>query len=321
MQRRQGYVLEKSLFGVVHDTGNPDSTAKGNIAFYRNSAKNNFAGAQIFVDDKEIRECIPYLTGKPERANHVIYNVTTDNQMFGDDANDVAPGVEYCYGPSINAEEAYKRYVWVCAYCSYIGGFSPKSWVGHFILDPKRKIDPRNGLSKSGRTYDQLLKDIVSEYNECVGAGSQAPAKTATKAQVQTSVKSSGDTQIKTIQDTLNSRYRYKVKVDGKFGRETKLFLLSAFQTELNKQYHAGLKVDGKWGSKTKAAAVPVKKGAKGNLVWILQAMLYCLDFDSNRVDGVFGPGTEVAVKNFQHSKKIKQNGVTGVETWSNLFN
>ncbi|WP_419882813.1 peptidoglycan-binding domain-containing protein [Peribacillus sp. B-H-3] len=37
-------------------------------------------------------------------------------------------------------------------------------------------------------------------------------------------------------------------------------------------------------------------------------------------IDGVFGPGTEVAVKNFQHSKKIKQDGITRAGTWSKLF-
>lgn len=169
MQRRQAFALSKVGFVVAHDTGNPNSTAKGNVTYYKNSAKTAYASAHIFVDDKEIRECVPLLTGKPEKANHVIYNVTTDNIMFGDDANDIAGGVEYCFGSNINSDEAYKRFVWVLAYICYKFNLKPtSSVVGHFILDPGRKIDPENGLSKSGRSYSQLLIDVVTEYNNCI---------------------------------------------------------------------------------------------------------------------------------------------------------
>ncbi|CAN5279771.1 hypothetical protein BH09BAC2_BH09BAC2_02510 [soil metagenome] len=49
------------------------------------------------------------------------------------------------------------------------------SVTGHFFLDPKRKTDPVTGLAHSRRSYDRLLKDIVLEYNDCIGA----PAKPA----------------------------------------------------------------------------------------------------------------------------------------------
>ena len=89
--------------------------------------------------------------------------------MFGCDANDATIGVEYCYGSNINSNEAYKRYIWVMAYICYKFNLDPKkSIVGHFILDPGRKSDPRSGLLDSQRTYEQMLKDVVTEYEDCL---------------------------------------------------------------------------------------------------------------------------------------------------------
>lgn len=169
-KRRPGIPINKVLFVVVHDTGNPGSTARNNVTYYKRTKDKESISAHIFVDDKEIIECIPALTtDKPEKAWHVIYNVTTDNKMFGDDANDAAIGIEYCYGKNINAEEAYKRYVWVTAYTCFKYGLNPaKNVVGHFILDPARKTDPKNGLKACGKTYDQFLKDVIKEYEECI---------------------------------------------------------------------------------------------------------------------------------------------------------
>ena len=171
--RRSGIKITggKPRFGVLHDTGNPQSTAKGNVSYYKNSANTMSASAHTFIDDKHIIECIPMTTGTPEKAWHVIYDKPLDNQMFGDDANDIAVGIELCFGTNINFEEAYKRYLWYSAYCAYKFGYSPTKYVGHHILDPQRKTDPVNALKRYGKTYEQLLKDIVDEYNECLGIG------------------------------------------------------------------------------------------------------------------------------------------------------
>lgn len=157
-------------FLVAHDTGNPGSTAANNVRYYERSRDEVSASAHIFVDDKEIIECIPALTGRPEKAWHVLYNVPTDNRRYGCDANDAAIGVEYCYGANINADAAYARYVWVLAYCCHRFGLDPR-WaiVGHCFLDPRRKSDPVSGLAHSRRTYEELLQDIVEEYHACLG--------------------------------------------------------------------------------------------------------------------------------------------------------
>jgi len=168
-KRRSGKKMNKVVFIVCHDTGNKNSTAKGNVKYYIDSANEDSASAHLFVDDKEIIECIPIFQ-KCEKAWHVLYNKPKDNELYGVNANDGAIGVEYCFGDNINADEAYKRYVWVLAYICYYFGLNPvTSLVGHMILDPERKSDPRNGLGCSGRTYEQLLKDVVKEYKECVG--------------------------------------------------------------------------------------------------------------------------------------------------------
>jgi N-acetylmuramoyl-L-alanine amidase len=175
-KRRSGSLMNGVKFIVAHDTGNPKSTAAQNVSYYRNSKNDMSASAHIFVDDKEIIECVPALTGTPEKAWHVWYNVTTDNQLFGANANDAAIGVEYCYGGSINADEAYKRYVWVIAFICWKFKIDPaKSVTGHCFLDPKRKTDPVSGLGQSRRTYDQLLRDVVTEYNECTGNAPPPP--------------------------------------------------------------------------------------------------------------------------------------------------
>lgn len=170
-KRRPKSLIDKVRFVVVHDTGNPNSTAINNVNYYENSKNEMYASAHIFLDDKQIIECIPtgLLNNLPaEKAYHVVYNETKDNEIFGADANDAAIGVEYAFGSKIDADKAYPRYVWVVAYICYFYGLNPRTDViGHHLIQ-KGKIDPVNGLSKSGRTYERLLQDIVKEYEECI---------------------------------------------------------------------------------------------------------------------------------------------------------
>ncbi len=172
-RRRSGRPISPTVkFIVAHDTGNPGSTAAGNVTYYERSRNDVSASAHLFVDDREILECIPALTEAPEKAWHVLYGVQTDNRLFGYDANDAAIGVEYCYGGSIDADEAYRKYTWVIAYACYRFGLDPgTSVVGHFFLDPTRKTDPVTGLARSRRTYEGLLRDVVAEHAACAGAG------------------------------------------------------------------------------------------------------------------------------------------------------
>lgn len=168
-KRRSGLFVSPGVrFVVAHDTGNPRSTATGNVGYYERSRDDKSASAHIFVDDKQIIECIPALTAPPEKAWHVLYRVDTDNRMYGHNANDAAIGVEYCYGDNIDADEAYRKYVWTIAFICHTFNLDPAtSVVGHAFLDPTQKTDPGTGLGYSRRSYEQLLRDIPAEYQAC----------------------------------------------------------------------------------------------------------------------------------------------------------
>ncbi|WP_066190805.1 peptidoglycan-binding protein [Gracilibacillus timonensis] len=122
------------------------------------------------------------------------------------------------------------------------------------------------------------------------------------------------------IQSTLVSRYGFSLKIDDLFGPETKQALLKAYQTELNKQFGANLVVDGVWGPKTSAASVTLHPGARGNLTWILQALLYCSGFDPQGMDGILGEKTVAALRSFQRGSGLKVDGLAGVATFRELF-
>ncbi|WEA46795.1 N-acetylmuramoyl-L-alanine amidase [Priestia aryabhattai] len=132
--------------------------------------------------------------------------------------------------------------------------------------------------------------------------------------------KATGDSGMKSIQVTLNTRYATGLAVDGVYGPATKKALVKGLQTELNKQYGAKLAVDGIFGRGTVAAVVNVSQGARGNITWILQAALYALGYDTKGVDGVFGSGTTKAVKAFQKNCGLSADGIAGKNTFNKLL-
>lgn len=172
-KRRSGNSMPYVGFIVAHDTGNDGSTALGNIKYYEDTRNDEVTSAHTFIDHTGIYECIPITTGTPEKAWHVRYGSSKDNQLFGDDANDVGVGVELCYSdktPGIVNGESYKRYVWYIAYLCYKFQLDPNVKItGHHILDPSRRSDPVNALSKMGKTFDQFLNDVAKEYKSSLG--------------------------------------------------------------------------------------------------------------------------------------------------------
>jgi N-acetylmuramoyl-L-alanine amidase len=174
-KRRGGAMISKVRFLVAHDTGNAGSTAADNVNWYIKSRNDESASAHLFVDDKEIIECIPALLSPPEKAWHVLYGVPKDNALYGVNANDAAIGVEYCYGRGIDADRAYEKYVWVLAKLCFVYQLNPEDdIVGHCFLDPTRKTDPVTGLAYSRRTYEQLRRDIIDEYANFTGTATFA---------------------------------------------------------------------------------------------------------------------------------------------------
>ena len=121
------------------------------------------------------------------------------------------------------------------------------------------------------------------------------------------------------IQATLNDRYELNIAVDNIYGNETKKALVKGLQTELNKQYGSKLAVDGIFGTNTYNACINVRIGAEGNITYLIQAMLVCHSFDID-ADGIFGPATENAVKDFQSRNGLSVDGIVGKNTFNKLF-
>ena len=94
---------------------------------------------------------------------------------------------------------------------------------------------------------------------------------------------------------------------------------VARLQTELNNQFHKGLNVDGLRGPKTLDACVTVKRGAKGNITKLIQERLNSVGFHIS-TDGIFGGGTENAVKVFQRNRGLSADGIVGRNTWDWLL-
>lgn len=120
-------------------------------------------------------------------------------------------------------------------------------------------------------------------------------------------------------QEWLNKVYKAGLVVDGLYGPKTKKAAIKALQTELNEQFGARLVVDGVWGPKTRAAVQSVRKGARGNLVYILQGLLYCKGYNPKGFDGIFGDNTGKAVLALQKATKIAQDAIAGRDTFTKL--
>ena len=73
--------------------------------------------------------------------------------------------------------------------------------------------------------------------------------------------------------------------------------------------------------AKTVSVNLPVlRNGASGEAVRTLQMLLNCNGYSSGITDGDFGPNTEAAVKAFQKSKGLTQDGIVGKATWTAIL-
>ncbi|MDR3263234.1 MAG: N-acetylmuramoyl-L-alanine amidase [Clostridiales bacterium] len=151
-----------------------------------------------------------------------------------------------------------------------------------------------------------IMESLGEVYNP--NPGSTAP-----------SVPAPGNATAKAIQQGLNDTYKAGIAVDGYYGPQTQKALVRALQIELNELYNAGLVTDGVFGAKTKAAVRAVKRGARNNLVYILQALLFFKGYPV-AVDGVFGPATEAAVKEYQSNQGLLSDGIAGMNTFAALL-
>jgi len=183
-KKRSGIKIPKVGFFIDHDTGNANSTAQNNVDYFYRTANESDASAHMFIDDIQALECIPCTSiGNTEKAWHVLYEKTLDNTLYGDDANDIAIGLELCYFPTDKTRslKAYNNYIEVAAYLCKIHNVLPTKRSGHMEIDPQRKTDPNNALQYIGKTYANMKTDIVSKYNELYGANISSEVSTTVK--------------------------------------------------------------------------------------------------------------------------------------------
>jgi peptidoglycan hydrolase-like protein with peptidoglycan-binding domain len=64
-----------------------------------------------------------------------------------------------------------------------------------------------------------------------------------------------------------------------------------------------------------------LRKDSKGPAVEQLQHRLHALKFYNGTIDGVFGQGTEDAVKAFQTQYNLEVDGIVGGATWDLILN
>ncbi|MDR1939982.1 MAG: N-acetylmuramoyl-L-alanine amidase [Clostridiales bacterium] len=162
----------------------------------------------------------------------------------------------------------------------------------------------RNANAYASAITKGILKSLGETYNPNGGSGGGSDERRATAT---------------AIQRGLNNTYNAGLTVDGIYGPRTRTALVRALQIELNETGNAGLTVDGIFGQRTKSAIPALRRGARSNLVYILQALLFFKGYNLS-VDGVYGPATEGIVREFQRDRGLTADGVAGANTFEALF-
>lgn len=107
--------------------------------------------------------------------------------------------------------------------------------------------------------------------------------------------------------------------VDGNFGSRTEA-AVKAFQSA------KGIAADGIVGEITwlnideaDTSNPTIRRGSTGNPVRRAQKRLTLGGYDTGGVDGIFGAGTEAAVRRFQGDRGLTVDGIVGPQTWAQI--
>ena len=121
----------------------------------------------------------------------------------------------------------------------------------------------------------------------------------------------------RTLQDPLDAHGAALI-IDGVFGPKTETAVRHFQQSK-------GLTVDGVVGAQSWAAVIlAVRQGSSGDAVRGVQEEfafrnLSGIPGTGLKIDGVFGPKTEAAVRGFQQALSIAVDGIVGPVTWRAL--
>lgn len=284
---------KRNEYIVIHYVG-AVSTAKNNADYFENVNRN--ASANYFVDENEIYRVV--------KDSDKAWHVGGADKYYNNCRNSNSIGIEMCCymnnGKLDIKDEVIDRTIELTKELIAKYNISVENVVRHY--DVTHKNCPAPFVEDTSRWESFKARLLGNNSN----SSNETPAKEVRG-------------QIATIQETLNSRYGLNIGVDNIYGNETRKALVKGLQTELNKQYNRGLVVDGIFGKNTYNACVNVRKGAEGNITWLIQAMLVCHSFDI-AVDGIFGIATERAVREIQSRNGLAVDGIVGKNTFNKLF-
>ena len=111
---------------------------------------------------------------------------------------------------------------------------------------------------------------------------------------------------------------------DGISGDNTKRAGIRALQQAMNLDYHAGLALDGIWRTKSERALGrhTVRRGETQYMVTALQILLMLKGYNPSGLEnpGIFGAGTEDAVRKYQADHGLTVDGIAGYNTFKSLI-
>ena len=187
----------------------------------------------------------------------------------------------------------------------------------------KTRYNAKTGTTKGNKSLVCVKRYVQDDDTATAPTEATEATETLAEETVQaTSVAAEEVDVIREIQQWVNAYMGGAVTLalDGKAGPLTKKALVMCLQRYLNRTYGSGLAVDGSFGPKTKAACRAVKKGSKGDLVRVCQAMLYSKGYDPKGFDGSCGPGCDAAIRQYQKDRGLAVDGSCGPNTFYALF-
>lgn len=288
---------------IVHHTDNPNTTDYSQAHAYslaRQIQQSHFSRGWIDSGQQFTISRGGYVMEGRHRSLEVLRTGT--NHVRGahcEGQNDVAIGIENegNYMTATPPAALYNQLVALCAYVCQQYGISSSQIFGHRDF---------NNTDCPGDQLYALLPKLRSDVAAKLG-GSTPPALTWPLVQ-----KGNSGERVKTVQYLLQARGYSSVTADGIFGTGTESAVKS-FQSS------KGLTADGIVGAATwEVLVITTQVGANGANVKAVQSQLVSKGY-SLTVDGIFGTGTETAVKGFQSSKGLTADGVVGNSTWNAL--
>ncbi|UZW12682.1 DUF4474 domain-containing protein [Clostridium pasteurianum] len=227
-------------------------------------------------------------------ALQIELNISPADGVFGPATQAVCP--------TLSSGSTAQNQVYILQGALYCKGYNPNGLDGGYgngVITAVKKFQADAGLTtQDGITTPMIFKALLN-----------------TDAFV---LLSSGDSNIRTIQQHLNRDYNNVfglIPCDGIYSKSTNVALIKALQHE------EGIATDGIWGPTTQNLC-PTIPGQYANtkFILLLQYALYCNGYNPNGFDGLYGNGVKNAVTSFQVFAGLYADGYAGKQTWASLL-